>query len=404
MITTTAAARAWMLGWPLLASLAGAASAQSGLSDLSTPPTTSTQPTTTLQETPQGVPVAALAAQAPEHYTVQHGDTLWRIAGLFLQQPWRWPALWGMNQAYIHNPHQIYPGQVLVLERQNGYAHLQRAQPVGGEGETLRLSPRNRADSPPTLALATLPPHLIEPFLAEPLVVDSDQLRAAPRLVATTDERVLMAQGDRIYARGDAHSPLRTANTPLQFRIFREAGALKDPVSGELLGYEAHYLGTAALVRPEQPNPEAALKGTAAYLPATLELLRTKEEIRAGDRLLPEPPRKFRSYAPHAPNFALEARVLKLYTSTALRYGAPQQVVAINKGLRDGLEMGHVLAVVTQGQRLRDQAAAEQDWLQLPDEENGAAMVFLAFDRVAYMLLMDGRYGVQVGDKLVTPQ
>ncbi|WP_370680210.1 LysM peptidoglycan-binding domain-containing protein [Comamonas sp. GB3 AK4-5] len=391
LTAAAAAARAWMLAGPLLVSLATTAGAEVGAAGLPASP-------------PRSLPESALATQAPTHYTVQPGDTLWRIAGLFLQQPWRWPALWGMNPERIHNPQLIYPGQQLVLERHNGYARLHIAPPGSGEGETLHLSPRSRADPPPQQALATLPPHLIAPFLAEPLVVSPEQLQAAPRLVATTDERVLMAQGDRVYARGDAHSPLRTADAPLQFRIFRDALALQDPVSSELLGYEAHYLGTAALVRSEQPNPEAAQSRTAPYLPATLELLRSKEEIRAGDRLLPEPARSFRSYTPHAPDFALEARVLKLYTSTALRYGAPQQVVAINKGLRDGLEMGHVLAVVAQGQRLRDQTSATQDWIQLPDEDNGAALVFLAFERVAYVLLMEGRYGVQVGDKMVTPQ
>jgi nucleoid-associated protein YgaU len=264
------------------------------------------------------------------------------------------------------------------------------------EGEPLQLSPRSRAEPLPQQAWATLPPQLLAAFLAQPLVVSPAQLQAAPRLVAASDERVLMAQGDRIYALGDAHSPLRTATAAVQFRIFRDAVPLQDPVSGELLGYEAQELGTAALLRTEQPN--AAQSPGAPYLPATLELLRSKEEIRIGDRLLPEPAHSLHNLSPHAPGFVLEARVLKLYTSTALRYGAPQQIVAINKGRRDGVEAGHVLAVLAPGRHLR---ATE---IQLPDEDNGAALVFLAFERVAYVLLMNGRYGVQVGDKLVTPQ
>ena len=277
------------------------------------------------------------------------------------------------------------------------------AAAASAQEQTLRLSPHSRADALPAQPLNKFSTQRITPFLAEPLVVSPEQLHAAPRLVATTDGRVLMAQGDRVYALGETHSPLRTADVSVQFRLFRDAVPLKDPINGELLGYEAHALGTAVLVRAERPNPDATTRHTAPYLPATLELQRSKEEIHIGDRLLPEPPPGFHSSTPHRPDFALEARVLKLYTSTALRYAAPQQVVAINKGRRDGLETGHVLAVVAQGQHLRAPTGPPQSAIQLPDEDNGAALVFLTFERVAYVLLVDGHVGVQVGDKLVTP-
>lgn len=401
----TAVARVWSLGLPLLLCAAAVQAA-----DARSLPVTPQQRATAQQVAQQGVPVSELAANAPDTYTVKRGDTLWGISGMYLQRPWRWPALWGMNLDSIRNPHLIYPGQVLYLEKQDGYARLRTARSVSGEGDTLRLTPRTREESVDTLALTTLPPHLIEPFLSEPLVVDQGMLHHAPRLVATTDERVLMAQGDRVYARSStADAPLRRdTGASGQFRVFRNAVPLKDPVSGEILGYEAHYLGSATLVREEQPledNADSAAPGDAArFSPATLEILRTKEEIRAGDRLLPEPPRSFNNYTPHAPLEAMDARVVSLYTSTALRYGAPQQVAVINKGLLDGVENGHVLALVSKGLRIKDKTATPAEWIQLPDEENGAAMVFRIFDRVSYVLLMDVRRGVQVGDKLVTPQ
>lgn len=396
----TAIARAWRLGLPLLACTATAHA-----SDARALPVTSQQRAAAQQVAAQGVPVEELAPNAPDTYTVQRGDTLWGISGLYLRRPWRWPALWGMNLEQIRNPHRIYPGQLLYLEKQGGFARLRTARSDSGELATLRLSPQVRSDRLADLALTTLPPQLIEPFLSEPLVVAQDALQQAPRLIATTDERVLMAQGDRAYARStQANRPLRRdAGTPDQFRLFRNAVPLKDPASGEILGYEAHYLGSAMLVREEQAL-EQAPAGHAAFAPATLEILRTKEEVRAGDRLLPEPLRGFAHYAPHAPEQPLEARVVSLYASTAVRYGAPHQVAVINKGLQDGMENGHVLALVSQGQRMQDKTSANKDWVQLPDEENGAAMVFRIFDRVSYVLLMDVRRGVQVGDKLVTPQ
>lgn len=366
-------------------------------------PVTAQQRAAAQQVAQQGVPEAELAPNSPERYTVQPGDTLWAISGMYLQRPWRWPALWGMNMESVRNPHLIYPGQVLYLEKVGGYARL-RTTRSGPDGAvpTVRLSPTTRTENLPPAALPTLPAHLIEPFLAEPLVVEAGALSESPRLIGTTDQRVLMAQGDRVYARGSsAHSLRRDAGAPYRFRVFRNAVPLKDPVNQEVLGYEAQYLGAAELVREEQLAHSTQEPTT--YSPATLEILRTKEEIRAGDRLLPEPNRSFQSYAPHAPTQEIDARIVSLYSSTALRYGASRQVAVINKGTQDGMQQGHVLAVVSQGQRILDKTAATPEWVQLPHEENGAAMVFRAFDRVSYVLLMDARRGVQVGDRLVTP-
>ena len=398
----TAVARVWSLGLPLLACTAAVHA-----SDARTLPVTQQQRATAQQVAQQGVPVQELTPNAPDTYTVKRGDTLWAISGMYLQRPWRWPALWGMNMQSIRNPHLIYPGQVLYLEKKDGFARLSTTRSgSSGPGDTIRLSPRTREESVESMALTTLPPHLIEPFLSEPLVIDQDTLQSAPRLVAATDERVLMAQGDRVYARGAEGAPLRRdAGAPIKYRVFRNAVPLKDPITGEVLGYEAQYLGAAEMIREEQPTVAADnAPNVAAMSPATLEIRRTKEEIRAGDRLLPEPPRGYSSYTPHAPEGHVEARVVSLYGSTAVRYGGPQQVAVINKGLLDGITNGHVLALVSQGRRMVDKTSTRKETIQLPDEENGAAMVFRVFDRVSYVLLLDVHRGVQVGDKLVTPQ
>src|SRR5215470_9198667 len=88
-----------------------------------------------------GVPLSELAPNAPDSYTVKRGDTLWGISALYLKRPWRWPELWGMNLEQIHNPHLIYPGQVLFLETKDGRARLRLGQGVGEPGETVRMSP-----------------------------------------------------------------------------------------------------------------------------------------------------------------------------------------------------------------------------------------------------------------------
>lgn len=240
-----------------------------------------------------GVPEQDLAEGAPETYTVKRGDTLWGISGLYLKQPWRWPELWGMNLADIRNPHLIYPGQVLRLQRKDGRARLATAD----EGPpTVRLSPRVRSERLGDTAIPTLAPHLIEPFLSEPLVVDERDLQSAPRIVATQENHVLLSRGDRAYAMGQGGIPLTTdAGEPRRFRVYRDVKPLLDPLTREVLGYEAQYVGRVRLLRGEgvsdAPGPDG--KPERLPVPATLDVLDVKEEMRVGDRLLPEPERDF---------------------------------------------------------------------------------------------------------------
>lgn len=368
-------------------------------------PITDAQRSTAQQVAEKGVPVSELAPNAPDIYVVKRGDTLWDISRMYLKSPWRWPELWGMNLKALPNPHLIFPGQTLYLDKSDGYARL-RTQPTGGS-DTVRLSPRTRTDSLASLALPTLKTHLIAPFLVEPLVADAATIEQAPRLVATTDQRVLMAAGDRVYARGNPDAPLSTKpGQPRSFRVFREAIPLKDPVTGEVLGYEARYLGNAELARSETTEEISDGKGNLKQepVPATVDITSTKEEIRAGDRMLPEPPRTFKNYIPHEPQTSVNARVVSIYGSTPVAVAGQNQVVAINMGTAQGMEPGHVLTLLTQGDRVRDTTAEGKPTIKLPSEHNGLAMVFLTFERVSYALLLDVRTGVRVGDRLVNPQ
>ncbi len=368
-------------------------------------PITDAQRSTAQQVAEKGVPVSELAPNAPDTYVVKRGDTLWDISRMYLKSPWRWPELWGMNLKALPNPHLIFPGQTLYLDKSDGYARL-RTQPTGGS-DTVRLSPRTRTDSLASLALPTLKTHLIAPFLVEPLVADAATIEQAPRLVATTDQRVLMAAGDRVYARGNPDAPLSTKpGQPRSFRVFREAIPLKDPVTGEVLGYEARYLGNAELARSETTEEISDGKGNLKQepVPATVDITSTKEEIRAGDRMLPEPPRTFKNYIPHEPQTSVNARVVSIYGSTPVAVAGQNQVIAINMGTAQGMEPGHVLTLLTQGDRVRDTTAEGKPTIKLPSEHNGLAMVFLTFERVSYALLLDVRTGVRVGDRLANPQ
>lgn len=368
-------------------------------------PISDAQRSTAQQVSEKGIPVSELAPNAPDTYVVKRGDTLWDISRMYLKSPWRWPELWGMNLKALPNPHLIFPGQTLYLDKTDGYARLRTH--ATGQSDTVRLSPRTRTDTLASLALPTLKTHLIAPFLVEPLVVDATTIAQAPRLVATTDQRVLMAAGDRVYARGNPDAPLSTqAGQPRSFRVFRDAVPLKDPVTGEVLGYEARYLGNAELARSETVEETSDGKGNFKQepVPATVDITATKEEIRAGDRMLPEPPRAFKNYIPHEPQTNVNARVVSIYGSTPVAVAGQNQVVAINMGAAQGMEPGHVLTLLTQGDRVKDTTAEGKPTIKLPSEHNGLAMVFLTFERVSYALLLDVRTGVRVGDRLVNPQ
>ncbi len=368
-------------------------------------PITAQQRATAQQTAQAGVPLSELAPNAPDEYTVKPGDTLWAISRLYLLRPWRWPELWGMNLNEIANPHRIYPGQVLYLDKSGGRARLTtRRGAGGGEGGTIKLTPRTRFDSLAGMALPTLNPSLIEPFLSEPIVVDENTLQTAPRIVAGNDSRVLLSRGDRAYARGEKDAPLLEVPGPIQnFRVFRSATPLKDPGTGEILGYEAQYLGKVRLQRGESTTVETKDdKDYITVVPATVDVIAAREEIRAGDRLLPEPPRQLLSYAPRAPSMQVEGRIVSVY-GNAVQFAAQNQVVAINKGTRDGIDSGHVLAILKNGETLLDRTGEKKETIKLPNERIGLLMVFRPFEKVSYALVLEINDTPRAGDFIVNP-
>jgi hypothetical protein len=368
------------------------------------------QQKTASQVANDGVALSELSPNAPDSYTVKRGDTLWAISKLFLKSPWRWPELWGMNKTEIKNPHLIYPGQALYLDKSNGRARLSSTRGGANSLETVKLSPRTRISKLPDDSIPTLQNSLIEPFLTEPIIVEEATLQAAPRFVATQEGRVLLSEGDRAYARSADGAALSIdAGKPRDFRVFRNATALKDPGTGEVLGYEAQFVGRAKLIRSESV---AAVRGAEVkagevakteIVPATLDITRSKEEIRTGDRLLPEPPMELLTYSPRAPANAVEARIVSVYGS-AVANVAQNQVVVINRGTKDGMERGHVLAIQTNGERVVDKTGTSFQDIKLPDERNGLLMVFRPFERVSYALVLQATEAVRVGDWLINPR
>ena len=408
MLVTTHAAVDSLVRATVIAALFGAIAAPPLAAQ--TAPVTPQQQAVAKRTATAGLPLNELKAGAPERYTVKPGDTLWGLSAAFLAQPWRWPELWGMNLQDIRNPHLIYPGQVLLLDKQDGRATLRLATPVietPAEGPTIKLSPRIRVETPADSALPALKSSMIDAFLTEPVVVDDSSLQTAARIVAAQDSRVLLTRGDRAYALGSRGSPLiDDPQQPQQaYRVLRNATPLKDPVTGEVLGFEAQYIGRVLLVRGESAQTTTSADGKVVQevIPATIDIVAAREEIRVGDRLLPEPALTLRSYVPRAPSAAMEARVVSVYGNAVANVGQ-NQVVVINRGSREGLESGHMLAILTDGARLIDKTDPARTALKLPDERKGLLMVFRSFERLSYALVLEATEGVRVGDRLVNPR
>jgi hypothetical protein len=356
-------------------------------------PVSPEQRSTAQQVAQAGVPLSELAPNAPDSHTVQPGDTLWDISKLFLKGPWRWPELWGMNLDQIRNPHLIYPGQVLLLEKSGGRASLRVAQSDGSTpSNTVRLSPRVRASSLANDAIGAIPLHLIGPFLNEAVIYSDDVLRLAPRVAAAQEGHVSMFQGQLAYVVGDL-------NKGRDFRLFREPKPLIDIDTNELLGYESRFVGTAEFLRPGQDIVNR--DGNPVVVPATVSIKSARLEVNVGDRLAPLPKRDLDAYAPHSPNGAVNGRVLSIY-GEALSAGQ-NQIVAINKGSRDGMERGHVLALWRQGERTVDRFEGTTTQLQLPNERNGLLFVFSVFERASYALILSVNVPVFPGDSFTQP-
>lgn len=347
-------------------------------------------PASTFAQTPSktvsGNTRCAFLSSAPDQHVVVRGDTLWDISGKFLQRPWCWPQVWDMNREQIRNPHWIYPGQTVYFDRTAGRLRLGKGIGDNSGLPTVRLSPQVRASDAAAEAIATIPLSAIEQFLAKPLIVDVDELHSAPRIVATQENHVFLADGHKAYVRGDLQG--RT-----EFEVFHPGKPLKDPASKKIIGYEAVYLGTLKLQRLSQLENE----------PHTLVVANTKEEIGVGDRLIAVEPSPFMNYVPHAPEQAVNAQIVSVYGGVS--QAGQNQIVSINRGKKDGVDIGTVLELQRLGALVPDVTTGNgRGLIKLPDETYGHLLIFRVFKNISYGLVMQVTDSVQISDIARSPE
>ncbi|PKM29843.1 MAG: peptidoglycan-binding protein [Gammaproteobacteria bacterium HGW-Gammaproteobacteria-11] len=313
----------------------------------------------------------------PERYQVVKGDTLWDIAGRFLSLPWKWPEIWHANPQ-IDNPHLIYPGDMISLVYIDGQPRLMVNR---GNGGTIKLSPTVRAQ-PIAEAIPTIPLEAINAFLnAGRIIDDPATLDATPYVIGGEAESVIAGAGGRVYARGEVDPAIPA------YGIYRRGKSYTDPDTGEFLGLHAQEIGNGNIRATERDI-------------ATVDVTRTMQEVRIGDRLMPTEERPVAStFFPSAPD--VEVNGLILDVPNGVTQIGQYDVVILNKGARDGLQEGSVLAIYKTGELVRDRILNER--IRLPDERAGELMVFRAYDKMSYGIVLSATRQMAIMDKVRNP-
>ncbi|ABE48459.1 LysM peptidoglycan-binding domain-containing protein [Methylobacillus flagellatus] len=321
----------------------------------------------------------------PDRYVVVKGDTLWGIAGRFLKDPWQWPQVWKMNREQIKNPHLIYPGDVVMLDMSSGSPQLRLLRETVANPE-VTLTPGIRTEQLDVEAIPTISPRIIAPFLSQPLIIENDGLKDAPRIIAGPENRVVLSPGSRIYV-----DKIDEGEGTL-WNIYRTGKTYIDPETKAVLGTEAIYLGDARISKYGEP--------------ASGDIVSAKEEIFANDKLVAAPESLQTNFVPQAPEDDVQGRILSIYGGVA--EAGRNTIIAISKGSDDGLEQGHVLAINRNGRVIKNPGYDKKNKkgsenIKLPNERIGLAMVFRTFDKISYALIMQATEPVNVLDVVEKP-
>lgn len=344
---------------------------------------------------------------SPTTYTVAQGDTLWDIAGKFLEEPWLWPQVWQVNPQ-IENPDLIYPGDVIELAYENGVpvlrlsrndapAERSAAPAAGATGlPTIRLSPEVRREailSP----IPAIPMDRISAYLSDDAVVTEAEFDAAPYILSEADGHALISAGDEVFARG-AWAP-----GVLAYDVVRRGRDLSDPDTGEVIGLEALTVGTAEL---------GSVNGDRGLLRVSTSSL----EIKPGDRLIPRQSNVIESrYMPVPPDFAVDAAIVGIGTGRKL--GGLYDSLIINVGEAQGLEVGHLLTVREPPEIVRDTHGKVNAWqalkrafgqdsgdkLEFPGRNVATVLVYRVFQGTSLVLVLQSSDAIRLNDRVVTP-
>ena len=373
----------WLTSVTLVAALVGCSSSPS--SSTYEPQTSSTTQSQSIVPAASSAPAkyepklerinepVPLAEGHPNEYVVQVGDTLWDISAAFLRDPWFWPEIWYVNPD-IENPHLIYPGDVLGLVYIDGRTRITNVR-----ASTFRMSPQARAP-PLSEAVMSIPFEKVAAFLKAGVILEKNQAENMPYLLRTRGDHLMASAGNEVYVRGTADDPPGTAYT-----VITVGQELRDPDDNQVIGFHSKKIGLATLRRTGDP--------------ATIALNRTTQEIKMGDRLLPEIIRLPLNFFPRAPSTEIDGSIIAV--DGGVTQIAQYQVVVINRGTNHDLAAGDVLSIFQSGETINDRYSGGK--VTLPDEEEGTLMIFKTYDRISYGLIMEATDAIHIFDSVRNP-
>jgi hypothetical protein len=308
---------------------------------------------------------------------VKKGDTIYEIAGRFLNKPWQWRKIWRDNP-HIKNPKKLYPGNVLTLNFYEGKPHLT----VSSNG-TYKLSPQARL-RPAEKAIPTIHLRDIKPFLNRSQIFDENELANAGYVVAFKGEHLRGSQDEQVYVKNLQHY----AKSGLSYAIYRPAGIYKNPKYPSLcLGYKATFIGDAQVIKGGDP--------------AILELTEITEGVQLTDRVLINNQSEFSLYFdPKTPNRFVKGDIIDIIGG--LDQVASNQVIVLDQGKNAKLEAGDVIAI-WQPPKLIPDPLNKESIITLPKEKIGEAMIFKAFSYASFALVVNATRSIKANDGYTSP-
>jgi hypothetical protein len=318
-----------------------------------------------------------ILSSAPDSHTVQQGDTLWDIAARFLQNPWCWREVWSNNQEQIRDPHWIYPGQRIVLDRPLGVLSV---APTSSTTTATTATPAVSKLSPTARvvitahksAIPTIDPRLTS-LAARYRLVSATTVADAPRIVGLSEGRRLLLRGDIVFTT----KPAVAGET---FDVMRALTAPAASDGGELPAVPLLRIGQ---VRRQAENPTQFL------------VVHADAELSQGDLLLPVATQPQTILTPQAAP-RLEGKILAVLRES--RWASQHDVVALDRGLADGLRPGSVVEVLRP-----DRMGGHENRSPTPAASSaqaasiGALLVFEALEHEALALVMRSRDALGVG-------
>jgi hypothetical protein len=333
-----------------------------------------------------------------ETYVVQRGDTLWDLSTRFLDSPWYWPKLWSYNPQ-IENPHWIYPGNEIRLAPA-GVAAPARVEPVAiGEVAGEVAAPReiedltrgniDRAemlDDEDTVAVVG--PYTVGgarpkgPAVQRNSFVTPGQLEASGKVVAAFEEKEILVTGDKIYGRFADPASVKVGQ---KFSLYRTEGRIVHPVTNRQWGYKTVVLGTARVVAVD---PAKA---------ATLIITSVNDGVERGDLIGPSADDAKKPLFVRPNRTSLDGYVIGV--QPAIVTGAAEfNVVYLDKGKADGVEVGNTFEVIRSGDPAYELPDRPMNNPNLPREVIGNLVVFDAQERASSAFVRRSLLEVLVGD------